>query len=111
MRATTVVHAAFRNIGDSDDAGEHFCGPVKDAIFWLANRLAATSMATRFVIGIGRNREDAEKGIQVPGAGRKIINDNLKSMMDAIFADSSEEPSTAISVNTPSRIEGDDYEG
>lgn len=111
MRSTTIVHAAFRNIGDAQDTGQHFCGTVKETVIWLATNLATISLASRVVIGIGRNHEQAMMGIQVPGAGRKILPNDIGSMMDSIFDDSEEIDDSPKPQKILTKVEGDDYEG
>lgn len=104
MRATTVIHIAFRNIGDSQDSGDFFEGTVSECILWLATKLAKTSMATRFVVGMGRNKTDASLGIDVKQAGKQIISPDMKSLLDSVFEGASADDNMQVT-----RVEGDDY--
>lgn len=106
MRATTNIHMAFRNIGDSQDSGDFFEGTVSESILWLAQKLAKTSMATRFVVGMGRNKADASLGIDVKHAGKQIISPDMKSLLDSVF-----NGEVAMDDLDIPRVEGDDYEG
>lgn len=86
MKSNTIVHIGCRNVGDSSDNGEFFEGPLKDGILWLVSVLGSKSMATRFAIGIGRNKLGAEQGIQVgPRAGRLEMSE-LGGALDALLA-------------------------
>lgn len=116
MRGSTNVHIAVRNIGDSQDLGEFYEGPLKGGILWLASHLAKVHMATRLVMGIGRNREDAARGIDVARAGRAAITDDMKEVLDSMFdaLDDSDLPSdqshTATKASVIARDPQDDYE-
>lgn len=103
MRATTHIHIGFRNIGDSQDLGDYSEGTVSECILWLAQKIAKTSMATRFVIGIGRNKADAARGIEVKGAGQYALDATMKSMLDSVFEGAAEDDAKITG------IEGDDY--
>lgn len=105
MRSTTYQHIAFRNIGDSQDPGQHYEGTVSECILWLAQKIAETSMATRFVFGMGRSKEDALKATNVPGAGRSQVTPSVQGMLDSVFG------STVADdyMPTPTAIPGDDY--
>lgn len=104
MRATTNIHIAFRNVGDSQDGGEFFEGTVSESILWLAQKLAKTSMATRFVVGMGRNKADAALGIDVKQAGKQIISPDMQSMLDSVFSGAAADDDMQVT-----RLEGDDY--
>lgn len=110
MKSTTNVWIALRNIGDSQDRGDSFNGTLGESILWMAGKLAKISMAGRIVVGLGRTQEDALRGIDVKNAGKSAINDDIKSMLDAVFTDESdnEEPIEQLAVND-SRVAGDDY--
>lgn len=123
MKATTQVHAAFRNVGDSQDTGSFYCGPLKETILWLTTQLGGCSMATRIVIGIGRNEDDARKAIQVPKAGAQKVTEDMSRLLDELLADtdtdddSSAEGANALgdsqtnnSRQATSRLPGDDYQ-
>ena len=86
MRATTQVHIAIRNIGDSQDVGKFHHGTVSEAILWMATEISKMSMATRIVVGMGRNRDDAARGIEVAGAGKVALNEDMKAMLESVFA-------------------------
>jgi hypothetical protein len=86
MRANTHTHIAIRNIGDSQDTGEFYSGTVSEAILWVATKISKMSMATRIVIGMGRSKEDAARGIEVLGAGKAALNDDMKAMLESVFA-------------------------
>lgn len=86
MRATTQVHIAIRNIGDSQDTGQFHQGTVSEAILWMATEISKMSMATRIVVGMGRNKMDAARGIEVIGAGKAALNDDMKAMLESVFA-------------------------
>lgn len=105
MRATTHVHIAFRNIGDSQDLGQFFEGTVSECILWMAQQIASKSMASRFSIGIGRDKADAARGIEVKGAGQYALDASMKSMLDSVFDNGPSGEDFAA----PSRLEGDDY--
>lgn len=104
MRPNTQIHIAVRNIGDSQDLGDFYVGTLSDSIIWLATKMSTTTMATRIVIGIGRNHEDAARGIEVANAGRSAVSADMHARLRAIFdGDSDElEPSQPAS-------ESDDY--
>lgn len=76
----------MRNIGDSQDTGDFHQGTVSECILWVATKISKMSMATRIVIGMGRNREDAARGIDVHGAGKAALNDDMKAMLESVFA-------------------------
>lgn len=103
MRATTHVHIAFRNVGDSQDLGSFYEGTVSECILWMATQIAQKSMASRFTIGIGRDKADAARGIEVKGAGQYALDSTMKSMLDAVFDGATKDDMT------PSKLEGDDY--
>ncbi len=108
MRATTPIHIAIRNIGDSQDLGDFHSGTLSECVMWLAQKLSTISMATRIVIGIGRDKEAAGRGIDVKGAGNQAVSQDMMSMLKSIMHDGEEdsfEESPAIRV----QIEGDDY--
>lgn len=86
MRATTQIHIAIRNIGDSQDVGKFHQGTVSEAILWMATEISKMSMATRIVVGMGRNKMDAARGIEVMGAGKAALNDDMKAMLESVFA-------------------------
>ena len=110
MRASTPIHAAIRNIGDSQDTGKHFQGTLGEAVLWLASQLTQTSMATRIVIGLGRNQRDAMLGVDVKGAGMSAVNSDLmrelESLMGAEPPAADNEPDLNPSAMT---VDGDDY--
>lgn len=114
MRASTPIHIAIRNIGDSQDTGTYFEGTLSTCVLWLAEKLSAVSMATRIVIGIGRDKEAAGRGIDVKGAGQQAVSQDmmlmLKQILDTDPDDSSLELSGAgIQRGAAPKIEGDDY--
>lgn len=113
MRATTQVHIAIRNIGDSQDIGDFYQGTVSESILWVATKLSKMSMATRVVIGMGRNREDAARGIDVHGAGKAALNDDMKAMLESVFAGGTDDTAAGSGsqiVDTGARhSEDDDY--
>lgn len=87
MRANTDVHIALRNIGDSNDNGEFFEGPLKDGFLWLAAALGTKVMQKRFVIGIGRDKAGALAGIDLKrGGSNSLVNPELNAALDALFA-------------------------
>lgn len=101
----------MRNIGDSQDRGDSFNGTLSESLLWLATKLRDVSMAGRIVMGIGRNQEDALRGIDVKNAGKTAINDDMQAQLDAIFAgvdaeDDSEESNVGP---THTKVAGDDY--
>lgn len=106
MKSSTIVWAAIRNIGDSQDPGQSKQGPLNESILWLAQQLATISMAGRIVIGIGRTQEDAMRGIDVKNAGRSAMTSDLHSMLDSMF-DRLESPHYG---EPDPDVEGDDYE-
>lgn len=87
MKANTQIHAALRNIGDSQDGGQFFEGSLKETIFWLAAKMGETTMASRIVIGIGRTKDDAALGINVARAGKQRLNDEMQQMLNELFAE------------------------
>lgn len=107
MKSTTNVFIAVRNIGDSQDQGDCFEGSLAQSILWLAQKLSDISMAGRIVVGIGRNRDDALRGINVKSAGKAILDDDMKAMLDSVFAGNSSEDDFAGA--TEERVAGDDY--
>jgi hypothetical protein len=111
VKSTTNVWIAVRNIGDSQDRGETFNGMLSESILWMAAQLAKTSMAGRIVVGIGRNQEDALRGINVRHAGKTAVTDDMRSMLDGVFADSdsNEQEDPAHARREETQIAGDDY--
>lgn len=110
MKSTTNIHIALRNIGDSQDRGEAFNGTLSESILWMASKLAKISMAGRIVVGIGRTQEDALRGIDVRNAGKTAINDDMKSMLDGVFAESDTSEHDDVTFDDPTaRVAGDDY--
>jgi hypothetical protein len=100
----------MRNIGDSQDRGDSFNGTLSESLLWLATKLRDVSMAGRIVMGIGRNQEDALRGIDVKNAGKTAINDDMKAQLDAIFAGVEEADEDSIpAANEKARVAGDDY--
>jgi hypothetical protein len=108
MRATTHVHIAFRNVGDSQDLGQFHEGTVSECILWLAQQIASKSMASRFTIGIGRDKADAARGVEVKGAGQFALDAGIKSMLDSVFDDAADTDDFMPMIH---KLEGDDYAG
>ena len=109
MKSTTNVWIALRNIGDSQDRGDSFNASLSEAILWMATKLKDLSMAGRIVVGIGRNQEDALRGIDVRNAGKSAINDDVKSMLDSVFADELDTDPDITYLPTQQAVAGDDY--
>lgn len=86
MRANTHIHAAIRNIGDSQDTGTYFEGPLQQVILHLASHLGKISIARRIVIGIGRDVDSASQGINVAGAGRNKVTDQMRDSLTELLA-------------------------
>jgi hypothetical protein len=105
MRATTYVHIAFRNVGDSQDLGQYHEGTVSECILWVAQQIASKSMASRFTIGIGRDKADAARGIEVKGAGQFALDTGVKSMLDSVFNGTA----NVDDFMPTQKLEGDDY--
>lgn len=106
MKAGTIVHIGIRNVGDSTDKGEFFEGQLKEGFLWLAAALGSKSMATRFVIGIGRNRLGAEQGIQAANRSSKFDTSELGDALDALLAgESPDDVLSTISVPTGTAAE------
>jgi len=110
MRANTQIHIACRNIGDSQDVGQFFNGTLSESLLWLAGKMSKTSMATRIVIGIGRSKEDAGRGIDVKGAGQSALDEDMKSMLESVFAGEDELLDKQAADAAKPVIDGDDYE-
>lgn len=87
MKSNTHVHAAIRNIGDSQDAGTIRSGPLREMILWLATQLGQTAMARRIVIGIGRDEDGARQAIQVERAGRAKVTNDMRESLNALLAE------------------------
>lgn len=87
MKPNTVVFVSIRNVGDANDEGQIFEGKLKESIVWLATQLATRSMKTKFVIGIGRNQEDAISVIQPNRVSKNKVSNDVKSMLDSLFAE------------------------
>lgn len=116
MKANTVIHIAIRNIGDAQDQGEAAELPLSQAILWVAQKLANMSMAGRIVIGIGRNQEDALRGISAKSAGKQAMNEDMKALLDSVFSGETDAETAAgrgsqILGIQAQRVAGDDYEG
>jgi hypothetical protein len=111
VKSTTNIHIALRNIGDSQDRGETFNGTLSESILWMAAKLSKLAMAGRIVVGIGRTQEDALRGIDVKHAGKTALDDDMKSLLDGVFAsvDSLEDESTDGSEQETQAVAGDDY--
>ncbi len=118
MRSTTHIHIAFRNVGDSQDIGSFHEGSVSECILWLATKISQISMATRITIGIGRDKADAAKGIEVKGAGQNALNETMRVMLDAVFNEGGSDSVDAERVTLDSSgaagvgstlLAGDDY--
>lgn len=114
MKSTTQLHIAIRNIGDSQNQGTSFNGSLSESILWLATQLSQITMAGRIVVGLGRSEEDALRGIQVKGAGKQVVGEDMKAMLDSIFAgDNQVEADEALAEDfglRAARVAGDDYE-
>lgn len=106
MRATTQVHIAIRNIGDSQDVGKFHHGTVSEAILWMATEISKMSMATRIVVGMGRNKDDAARGIEVAGAGKVALNEDMKAMLESVFAggEDADVPAAPEGSEVPARV-------
>lgn len=87
MKSNTHIFAAIRNIGDSQDAGTIRSGPLREMILWLATQLGQTTMARRIVIGIGRDEDGARQAIQVAGAGRAKVTNDMRESLNALLAE------------------------
>lgn len=116
MKSTTNIWIALRNIGDSQDQGDSFNGTLSESILWMAGQLAKISMAGRIVVGMGRTQKDALRGIDVRNAGKTAIGDDMKTMLDGVFADIDEstpltdsEHSVGVVPVPGEFIAGDDY--
>lgn len=110
MRSSTYVHIAIRNVGDSQDTGKFHEGTLTECVMWMASELSKVSMATRIVVGLGRNKEDAGRGIDVKGAGASALNSDMQAMLSKIFEDGEESKDQPFAA-APKKLEGDDYEG
>jgi hypothetical protein len=104
----------MRNIGDSQDRGDSFNGTLSESLLWLATKLRDVSMAGRIVMGIGRNQEDALRGIDVKNAGKTAINDDMKAMLDSVFSNDEEILSDEPEIEgygkvIQPKVAGDDY--
>lgn len=84
MRADTRIHIAIRNVGDSQDTGQHFEGTTKESLLWLMQQIAKISIADRIAIGIGRDKSGAMKGIQL-ARGATANELATEGILDAIF--------------------------
>lgn len=85
MKGNTVIHIAFRNIGDSKDDGEFFEGTVREGFLWMAAKIAKISIATRIAIGIGRTKSHAEAAIltgRKSKAGLADLHSELERIMN-----------------------------
>ena len=112
MKATTYIHGAIRNIGDSTHEGEYFEGSVRDFVLWLASQIASMTMQSRIVIGIGRDRSGAAKGIALKrAAGSGTLNGiELSDELDRLLAgESLEEVQQAIAADPKNPL--DDWKG
>lgn len=110
MRGSTVVTVGIRNIGDSKDGGQFYEGTVKDSLYWLIEKIGSVSMADRIVIGIGRDKEGANKAI-VGMRATQVITDDMRAQLDSFFTDS-EEGNDPIEVRAQAGISPlDDYKG
>lgn len=114
MKSNTIVHIAIRNVGDAQDPGKVHEAGLSQAILWVATELSNMSMAGRIVIGIGRNQEDALRGISVKSAGRQAINEDMKSLLDSVFSgdataeEAAGQGSQILGIQAQ-RVAGDDY--
>lgn len=86
MKSNTEVWVAIRNIGNANDSGEVMNGPLKDCMMWLMTRIGATTMATRIVIGIGRDESSARAAIQTKRNGARLDASEFGDSLDRIFA-------------------------
>lgn len=114
MKSNTNIWIAIRNVGDAKDAGKSTELPLSQAILWLATQLSQISMAGRIVVGIGRSQEDALRGINVKSMGRNVVNEDMKALLDSVFAgeltaDDATERAAQQNGNSAERIAGDDY--
>lgn len=114
MKPNTVVHAAFKNVGDSTTQGDYMVGELKEVIMWLVQKLGAASMKNRFVIGIGRDEAGAMIAIQdkrTRETKSAEVVDDLRSMLDGMLSEmGSEEPDSPAEREMPKTIPGDDYQ-
>lgn len=115
MKSTTIVHIAIRNIGDAQDAGKCEEGTVSHCILWMARQISEMTMAGRIVIGIGRSQDDALRGISAKSAGRQVVNEDMKALLESVFNDDAETDDQSagnglkILAEKSQRIAGDDY--
>lgn len=86
MKANTEVFVSYRNIGDSTDRGELFAGPLRDAMMWLMTRVGATTMATRIVVGIGRDEAGARQATETRRSGTRLDANEFAGDLDRLLA-------------------------
>lgn len=90
MRGNTKVVIAARNVGDSNDGGDYFEGEVNDALRWLIQYIAKTTLARRIDIAVGRDLGEVYNRVMSGRATRAIEEDALLAEAEALMSRSAE---------------------
>lgn len=120
MKFNRKVCIGFRNIGDAADKGEFYEGTLAEGFKWLIEKCQAATIAKRFSIAIGRNKDDVM--VQFESSSRGVVADStmasVMSLLDGIDLDSDPLIDTdSIGQNEPTasgdvaRSEFDTYQG
>ena len=99
MRPDSKVFIAIVNVGDSQDKGELFGGPLTDVIRFLITYLGKTSLNKRFDIAIAREQDFVVKRLLTDRAQKGITLENIADEMEELMG------------RVPLDDEEDDYQG
>lgn len=86
MRPDTKVHIAIVNVGDSQDKGELFHGPLTDVIRFLITYLGKNTMHKRFDIAIAREQDIVVKRLLTDRAQKGITLESIADEMDELMS-------------------------
>lgn len=100
MKSNTNVFVAIRNIGDANDNGEVFEGPLRDAMFWLVSRVGAITMAKRIAIGIGRDKSGALAAVETKRNQTGLVIE-LEDELNRLMADTLEDDDSYVASDNP----------
>lgn len=77
MKLNRKVVMAFKNVGDAAHSPEVFHGTLGEGLEWMIQRVAALTIAKRFVFNIARNEAEALAGME-GRAGSKVDSGSMR---------------------------------
>jgi hypothetical protein len=86
MKSNTNVFVGIRNIGDSNDNGTIWQGPLREGILWLAEQLGTATMQKRFAIGIGRDEQGARAALELQRGSNRLNTMELGDELDRLLS-------------------------